>query len=365
MEKSGTFVIKTKNMARTGFIKEKIGAPPGYLGISYPKGNPTKVELIQYDKNGTSDVFLDTSETILEKIKPESVNWVRVVGLENINLISTLCSKFGIEPLNVEDILNPHHLPKIEQQQDYLLFFLNILIPDKKKGLIERIHVSYFLIENVLLSFAEKEHTLFDDIIKRIKTENNRIRERKADYLLYRLVDIIVDHYFFVIENIEDKIDDTEVKLLQNHSDNTVQTIVGIKKQLASVKRTITPLLEELRLINKEDLRMIEPQNIPFFNDVSDHLKQHVLAIDNIHDLLNNLMDVHMANISNRLNDVMKTLTVITSIFIPLSLLASIYGMNFKYMPELELKWAYPAFWIFLVTSGITMWLIMRKRKWF
>lgn len=352
-------------MIRTGFIKEKIGAPPGDLGVSYPKGSPTRIEYIQYNKYIIEDQFVETPEQIIEGIKPETVNWIRVMGFDNIELINDLCTRLEIEPLNVEDILNPYHLPKIEQHKDYLLFFLNILMPDKKNGKIERIHVSYFLKDNTLISFAEKEHRLFDEIIERLKRENNRIREKKADYLLYRLVDIIVDHYFYVIENIEDKIDETEVSLLQNLSDSHVSSIIEIKKQLASVKRSITPLLEELRMINKDELTMIDRQTIPFFNDVYDHLKQHVLAIDNIHDLLANLMDVQMANISNRMNEVMKTLTVITSVFIPLTLFTGIYGMNFQYMPELGWKWAYPAFWIVLLSSGLGMWLVMRKRKWF
>lgn len=352
-------------MAQTGFIKGKIGAPPGFLGVTYPKVNPTTIQFIQYNKTISQNKVIESVDQIVENLESEAVNWIRVVGLENIELISALCSKFEIDPLHVEDILNPYHLPKIEQQKEYLLFFLNILLPDKKSRKIERIHVSYFLKGNILLSFAEKEHLLFNDFIDRIKIENNRIREKKTDYLLYRLVDIIVDNYFNVIEYIEDRIDEAEVRLLQDYAESQVPVIVEIKKQLASVKRSIAPLLEELRMINKDEIVMIDRQTIPFFHDVSDHLKQHVLSIDNIHDLMANLMDVQMANISNRLNAVMKTLTVITSIFIPLTLFTGIYGMNFKYMPELEWKWSYPIFWIILITAGLTMWLVMRKRRWF
>lgn len=321
------------------------------------------LELIRYNKEEYKKFDQHNVDEVLKNLQPEQVNWINLDGLNDTSIIEKLQNRFGLHTLLVEDILNEQR-PKSEEYDDYLYFTMKMLhrIEDNK---IEYEQISFVLGTNYLITFQEIAGDLFDQFRERIRLDLGKVRKKKADYLLYRLIDIIVDNYYIIIDNIGEQIENLEDNLEENSTDDTFRQIQSLRKELIYLRKAVNPLREALGSIVKGETSFVEEENLRYFRDVYDHTIHVIDSLDSYKDLLSSIMDMHINSINAKTNKVMKLLTVITTIFIPLTFIAGIYGMNFEYMPELEWVYGYP---FVLGTMGvilIAMISYFKRKDWF
>ena len=321
------------------------------------------LELIIYD--GTHYEKLDklTIDALLEKINPNQISWINVDGFYDLSIIEKLQARFNLHTLLIEDVLDDQR-PKSEEYDDYFFLTMKMLYSINEVQ-IEYEQISFVLGNNYLISFQQKEGDLFDGFRDRIRLDQGRVRKKKADYLLYRLIDIIVDNYYTILDSIGDQIDEIEESLLNDHSDVTFQRIQKLKKELIYLRRAVYPLRDTLSAVVKDRSDFIEEENLRYFDDVYDHIVHLMDSLDTYKDLTSSLMDVHINTLNNQLNKVIKVLTIISTIFIPLTFIVGVYGMNFKHMPELDWPAGYPLVWLIMLVLTIGMLGYFRYKKWF
>ncbi len=342
----------------------KAGLPPGTLVHIGPKKTEKQlVELIQYDNKELIETDSNETSVILDKFDPGKVNWINIDGLHNINLIQELGNFFHLSPLMLEDILNTEQRPKLDEY-DGVLFLPMKALNTLSGNEIQYEQISFVLGQNYILSFQEKEGDLFDQLRTRISDPANRVRSKNADYLFYRLIDTVVDNYYIVMEHIGEQIENIEEEVYLNPSSKTMQRIQDVKKELIILRKSLYPIREAIASLLRNDYKVIQPENRTFFNDVYDHIIQLIDMFETYRDLISNLMDMYMSTISNKMNEIMKVLTIISTIFIPLSFIAGVYGMNFQHMPELGWKYGYYAILGLMLAILTGMLLYFRSKKW-
>ncbi|MCA6073860.1 magnesium/cobalt transporter CorA [Fulvivirga sedimenti] len=352
-----TFRKKSKTVS-------KAGLPPGTLVHIGPKKTEKQlVELIQFDQNELIETDSNNATEILEKVNPEKVNWINIDGLHNIDLIQQLGNHFHLSPLMLEDILNTEQRPKLEEY-DGVLFLPMKALNTLSGNQIEYEQISFVLGSNYILSFQEKEGDLFDQLRNRISDPANRVRSKNVDYLFYRLIDTVVDNYYIVMEHIGEQIEDIEEEVYLNPTSRTMQRIQDVKKELIILRKSLYPIREAISSLLRNDYKVILPENRTFYNDVYDHIIQLIDMFETYRDLISNLMDMYMSTISNKMNEIMKVLTIISTIFIPLSFIAGVYGMNFQHMPELNWRYGYFAILGLMLTILGGMLFYFRRKKW-
>jgi magnesium transporter len=302
-------------------------------------------------------------DQIIPYLDKENVNWLNIDGLHNVGLIEKAGKYFNLHPLNIEDILNSQHRPKLEEHDEYLFFTLK-LISKVENDFIAYEHISLALGKNFVLTFQEKESELFNRLKDRLRG-NGTARKRKADYLFYRLIDIIVDSYYIVLDNINDRIEILEDIVYTKPTRHTHREIQFLKQDLISLRKSIYPLREAVGKILKEEPEIIEKPTIRFFSDVYDHSIHIAETLDTFRDMAAGLSDAYVTTINYRMNEVIKVLTIISTIFMPLTFIVGVYGMNFDFMPELRWKWGYPAIMLLMLFIALGMVFYMKRKKWF
>jgi len=319
-------------------------------------------------------VFDDENFELYENISVEkaiglygenTTNWILIKGFNNPEVLQQLGIHFGIHPLIIEDIFNVEHMPKVEDFDKSLFVTLKNLTWNEADGEVEAEQVSIFLGTNILITFEEKDNDIFAPIIGRLKSGKGKGRSRQEDYLCYLLIDQIVDNYYILLDHKEDQLENLERLLVENPSDELTISFLRFKKNLQLLRKTIYPLKEEIRFMSREDSAIISDYTRQYLGDISDHLSFIIQSIDNFREMIASMMDLLMANIANRMNSIMKTLTLVSTIIIPMTLATGLYGMNFDYMPELRWKYGYPVFLLGLATLGLSMYFYMKKKKWF
>lgn len=347
-------------------ITEKVGLPPGSIVYTgQPKNLKTSISLSQYDKK---DVSFSESADLAEitgLVKKDQVNWINLDSLHDVDLITKTGHHFNIHNLTLEDVVHVGHMPKMEEYDNYLYFTLKMIKPNKEDETFSLEHISFVLSENLLISFQENKGDLFDNIRERIKTGKGKARGRGADYLLFLLLDAIIDQYLLSVEVVNKLIADLEFEILENPNEQIVKKIIDQKKALSELRRFIYPVRDGLKEITKGEAEFINEDYYNYYNDVYDHIKSIVDHLDTQREMLTSLMDFYMSQVSTQMNKVMQTLTIIATIFIPLTFLAGIYGMNFQFMPELAWKWSYPILLLVMFFLGISMYIYMRRKRWF
>jgi len=321
------------------------------------------LELISYNAEHHEKFDQNTVDELLAKLKKDRVNWINLDGLSSPGIIEKLQNHFSFHSLVIEDILNDQR-PKSEEYEDYLFFTLKMLYSIEGDK-IEYEQISFVLGSNYLISFQEKAGDLFDPFRERIRLDQGRARKKKSDYLLYRLIDIIVDHYYVILDNIGDQIEEIEESVHSSSTANAFQKIQSIKKELIFLRKAVYPLREALSKLVKGESNFIEEENLRYFSDVYDHSVHLIDSLDTYKDLTSSLMDIHINTMNTKMNEVMKLLTIITTIFIPLSFIAGIYGMNFDVMPELRWNYGYPAVLVAMGVVCVGMLYYFKRRKWF
>jgi len=344
---------------------KKAGLPPGTLvHIGEKKAETPRITVIDYDETHFQEKEVKKiEECFIFKEKP-TVTWVNVDGLHQVEILEKLGECYGLHPLVLEDILNTDQLPKIEDYGEYLYVILKALDYSDKSSEIETEQISLILGSNFVFSFQEREGDTFNPIRERIRNGRGRIRQMGADYLAYALLDSIVDNYFIILEKLGEKIEFLEEKLVSSAVPETLHTIHHLKREMVFLRKAVWPLREVINGLERGESSLVKESTRVYLRDVYDHTIQTIDTIETYRDMVSGMLDIYLSSVSNRLNSVMKVLTIIATIFMPLTFLAGIYGMNFKYMPELEWRWGYPAIGLIMVGIGVFMLIYFRKRKW-
>lgn len=346
-------------------ISEKTGLPPGSLvHIGEETDLKVSVTILDYDEEKVQEISVDQIEECGPFKDRPTVTWINVDGVHNIDLIEGIGRQYDLHPLLLEDILNTEHRPKAQEFDNYAFFTFKILMHDEEQEGIVSEQVSIVFGQNWVISFQEKPEDVFDPVRERIKSGKGRLRRRGADYLVYVLIDTVVDNYFTVVERLDGQIESLENAVLSEADDDTPTIIQQLKKKLILLRKSIMPLRDAVGYLEKGESEWVDPSTTKYLRDVYDHIIHILDSLDTYRDVLTSLMDSFASHLSNRMNQVMKLLTIIATIFIPLTFIAGIYGMNFQYMPELGWKWAYPAIWALIIVIFTGMMIFFRRRKW-
>ena len=349
----------------TYISKNVLGQIPGSVIYTGKKDKQKLfIESFDYNKEQCTEKTLNTVQESFEYKLTDSITWINLNGLNHVGEIEKLGEHYDLHPLVLEDIVNISQRPKIDEYDNYLFVVLKMLYYDANEKIVSE-QVSFVLGKNYVLSFQESEGDVFNSVRNRIRHAKGRVRSMQADYLLYVLIDAVVDHYFSVIETLGDKIEDFETAIFSGEVDDDIsQKIQNLKREILRVRRGIFPLREVINRIEKNENKLIHKKTITYYRDVYDHIIQVSENIDIYREMIWSLMDMYMTTISNKMNEVMKVLTIMASIFIPLTFIAGIYGMNFEYIPELQYKYSYFILWGVMIVLFIGMLIYFKRRKW-
>jgi magnesium transporter len=350
------------------FIKKqlrKAGASPGTLiHIGDQKVDETRITLIDYDEESLQESVLDGIEEAFPLKDLPTVTWINIDGLHQLDIIEKVGQHFNIHPLVLEDIVNTGQRPKTEEFEDLIFVVLKMLHYNENSEKITSEQFSLVLGSNFLITFQEIQGDVFRTVRERIRKSKTRIRKAGCDYLAYALIDAIVDHYFVILEALGDKIEDIETQLLDNPTRDTLEIIHEMKREMIYLRKQIWPIREIINSLVKSESSLIQEQLHVYFRDVYDHTIQIIDTIESYRDILAGMLDIYLSTLSNKMNEVMKVLTIIATIFIPITFIAGVYGMNFKYMPELEWRWGYVMVWGIIVVAAGIMIGFFKKKQW-
>jgi magnesium transporter len=321
------------------------------------------LSVIGYDPAGAWVKKANSADELLDYVNPSGITWINIEGLENAGSVNRLAEHFKIHPLTVEDILTPGQRPKVEEFEEYLFITLKSIHPESGGDLVFE-QISLVLTGNTVITFQEIPGDSFDGIRKRIMNNGGRVRRTGADYLAYILIDAVVDEYFHTLDDLGQEIDDIEDRAMDEKDRGFIPDIQRIRQKLLRVRRAVWPLRESLLLLLRLDSSLLSDELKPFLKDLQENVIQVVETVETYREVMAGVMEVNLTQASNRMNQVMKVLTIISTIFIPLTFIVGVYGMNFRFMPELELPWAYPLTWGLMLLIAGGMLLFFKKRRW-
>ncbi len=343
---------------------KKVGSLPGTLVYTGQKTAPTTVKFFQYDKKGISFKPINNIDELKKNISKMHVNWVDLTGFQDIELLGEIGAFFEIDLLTLEDMLSVNQLPKIEEHDDYLYITLKLvdLIPDSNT--FEFTHYSMVIKGNTLLTFSENPTKLFDNIEELLQHNFNQLKQAPLDYLSYRIIDTIVDHYYYSLDLFSSVLSDLELELIERPSKKHIQTILKYKKQWLILRKALYPFKDAIRKMLNVEAKFIKKTGKHFIADLIDHLQSIAETMEILNATLNNLMDLYNSTVSNKMNEVMKVLTIVSTIFIPLTFIAGVYGMNFRNMPELAWENGYFFTLGLMLIIGVVMVIFMKRKRW-
>lgn len=353
------------NLARG--MAHKKGLPPGTLvHVGQERTEEVAVTLMEYGEQSFTERKIEDLEAFVRPAADGTVTWINVDGLQRVDVLEKLGQSFCIHPLVLEDILNTNQRPKFDDYGDYVFIVLKMIYYNGGGTEIVTEQVSLVLGSDYLLTFQEagKPGDVFDIIRDRIRNNKGRMRKMKADYLAYALIDAIVDYYFIILENMGEAIESQEEALIADPSMAVLERIHDLRSEMLALRRSVWPLREVVSSLERGESSLIRRSTLIYLRDVYDHTIQVIDTIETYRDILSSMMDIYLSSTSNRLNEVMKVLTIFSTLFIPLTFLVGIYGMNFKHMPELESVWGYPVLWGVMIAVVIVLLAFFRRRKW-
>lgn len=368
-KRSGSKTMRSKAMrtkAQGGKKRSrKIGQPPGSLIYVGPKETlKCKITLTDYDKDKFFEKEMERVEDCRIYKDAPSITWINIEGLSKVDSIEKIGTSLGLHPLIMEDIVNTDQRPKFEDYEDYIYIVLTMPGCDETAGKIKTDQFNIILGTNYVVTFEDENFKALDPIRERLRTGKGKLRKMGADYLAYVIIDLIIDNYFTVLENIEDRIDRIEEKLVDETGSEILQDIHWLKRELVMIKKRVWPLRELINALERSESNLLSDPIAPYLRDVYDHVIQIIDTVESYRDIVTGMLETYLSSVSNRMNSVMKILTIIATIFIPLTFIAGIYGMNFKHMPELEWRWGYPAVWAVMILAAGAMVTYFIKKKW-
>ncbi len=343
---------------------DKAGLPPGSLiYVGEREEGEVEITVTGFSPDRFSEQSFHEIGPALSFDPSLAISWLDVIGVSSIETVRAIGTRFAIHPLILEDILNTRARPKLEVFDDYVYFSLKAIAIDEKTDDVTIEHVSIILGRNYVCTLQEGPDDLFSPIRERIRRDG-RIRNLGPDYLAYALVDVIVDDYFEVLERLDERAEFLEEQVLERPSPATLKEIHTLKRAMVDLRHVLWPLRELVLRIERTETALIGPQVLIFFRDVYDHTIQMIETIESLRDVVAGMLDIYLSSVSFRLNQVMKVLTVFSTVFMPLTFLVGVYGMNFEYMPELRWVWSYPLLWVVMVAIAVAMLAWFRKKQW-
>jgi magnesium transporter len=346
--------------------KSKLGMAPGSLVFTgMQKMAQVDISVINYSESEYIESTPKNMEEVISKIKSfKGITWVNIDGLHDEKSIEEICTFLGVHKLSMEDILSVGQRPKLEDYSEYLQAVVKLLSIDPVEDTIEYEQLSFILKGNTLITFQEKTGDVFDSVRNRIKEGKGNLRKKGADYLLYALLDLIVDHYFSILESFSEKLEDLETELLGNPDKNTLNKLHRLRRETLLLRRTIYPLREMVGRFEKLEEPIINSDIKVFIRDLYDHTVKVIENIEVLRDMTSGLLDLYMNTTSNKMNEIMKVLTIMSAIFIPITFIAGLYGMNFANIPELNYKYGYFITLGFMLIVIIGMLIFLKRKKW-
>ena len=348
------------------FPSQKAGLPPGSLvHVGEVQVDKPTIKIISYDKETVTETQVSSVDEALQYGSDDKVCWVIVEGLANVAVVEKIGEAFDIHQLVLEDILNTHQRPKFEEYDNYLFIVLKELLAPGEEFAVVYEQISLLVTKNFVFSFKEKKDHLFQPILQRIRTSKGRFRRLGTDFLTYSILDAIIDQNFALIDSLDETITVLEDQLLAGQPDaTTLNGIQRLKREIVSIRRYVSPIRELINGMLRSESDLIEERTHIYLRDVSDHAIRIIESIELHRDIVSGLLDIYISSISNKMNQVMKVLTVFASIFIPLTFLTGIYGMNFEYMPELKWPWAYHALLLVFIIIPTSLLVYFKKKNW-
>jgi magnesium transporter len=350
------------------FLKKssrKAGLPPGsVVFVGEKKVEEIRITIIDYDENQYEEREVKNIEDCFPFKGTPSVSWINIDGVHQVEVIEKLGSHFVLHPLLQEDVVNTHQRPKFDEFDDHLFIVLRMFFFNEEENELEGEQISLIVGSNFVISFQEKQGDVFEQVRERLRNGKGRIRKKGSDYLAYALIDAIVDSYYNILEQLGENIESLQEELVADPQQEDLQIIQHLKRDMLFFRKSVWPLREVIGGLAKSESTLIKGDVLVYVRDVYDHVIQAIDTIETFRDMLSAMQEIYLSSVGNRMNQVMKVLTIIATIFIPMTFLAGIYGMNFKYMPELEWRYAYLVFWLVVVTVFIIMIAFFKKKKW-
>lgn len=340
-----------------------VGAPPGSIIYTGEQSNEkVAITLIEYNENEFIEETFEHFDHCFSRCKDEMTKWINVDGIHKTEVIEQIGKLFSIHPLTLEDIANPDQRPKFEDYDSYLYSTMKMIYFD---GAIQSEQLSIILLPNLVISFQEVHGgDAFDLIRRRLRQGKGRIRKMGADYLYYALHDAVVDCYFNILEKIGDDIEELEDALTNEPSKKLLTELFHYKRQIIYLRKAVWPMRELVNNMERSDSELIKEGTKIYLRDVHDHAIRAIDTVETYRDLLAGMMDLYLSSLSNKMNEVMKVLTIMSSIFIPVTFIAGVYGMNFEYMPELKSPYGYWITWGVMITIIVSLLIYFRRKKW-
>jgi magnesium transporter len=358
-------------MSKTNKIVKKRGLSPGSLIFTgEQKVSETKITVFDYNLTNYEEVRLENLDDLSKYKENKNVSWINVSGLHDVDRLEKMSSLFNIHPLVIEDVLNVFHPSKMEEHDEFLFLITKMIDYDKEKNELNIEHVCFVLGKNYLITFQETEGDIFDLIRERIRNDKGRLRKFGPDYLMYRLLDSIVDNYMIVLHQLDERIENIEDELLDSPAQGTLESIHKLRKEIIKLKRIIFPFREVIYSMEKDIFPLIQKSTRIFLRDLYDHIKNSMDTIENYREVLNGLVETYHSGSAFRLNEIVKVLTIISTIFIPLTFIVGIYGMNFNpdispwNLPELNSPYGYPLVLGIMIMIAVGLLFFFKKKKW-
>ncbi|MDT0554950.1 magnesium/cobalt transporter CorA [Patiriisocius hiemis] len=355
---------KRKNRTVIGKLKNKNEMPGAVTYKGTKTSQVTKLEIIDFSKDHYNQFDTSNIEDAFKFKSTDNVTWINVNGLSNTKEIERLGEYYNLHPLIQEDIVTTNQRPKMDEYDDYL-FIVFKMLHYNEEGVFVNEHVSMTMGKGYVATFQEADGDVFDSVRERLANSKGKIRANGSDYLMFALLDAVVDNYFSVIEILTVKIEQIEDELFEGSpEDDLIQEIQKLKKEILRIRRAVVPLREVINRLEKTETPLIEERTQNYIRDLYDHIIQVSESVEIYRDMIWGLMDMYMTTISNKMNEVMKVLTIMASIFIPLTFMAGIYGMNFEYIPELQFKYGYFVLWGAMILVFFAMLYYFKRKKW-
>ncbi|MGC9372188.1 MAG: magnesium/cobalt transporter CorA [Thermovirgaceae bacterium] len=350
------------------FLKRQVsapGLPPGTLvHVGEKKTEEARITLIDYGGERFDSRQVQSAEACRKHLSGEGVLWVNVDGIHDLALLESFGEHFGIHQLVLEDICNTGQRPKMEDHGKYLYIVLKMADYEETSKRVDMEQVSLILMPGCVITFQEKPGDVFDPVRDRLRVGKGRIRGEGADYLAYALLDAVVDRYFMLLEKLGDDVEELDEQILTDPGEEAVSNLHGLKREMIFLRKAAWPMREIVGRLERGGSDLVSSDTVFYLRDLYDHSVQVMDSIETFRDVLSGLLDIYLSSAGNRMNEIMKVLTIIATIFIPLTFIAGVYGMNFEHMPELRIPWAYPAVWVVMIALAGGMLVFFREKKW-
>ena len=344
---------------------KKVGLPPGSIvHIGNKRDEKVKITIVDYCEAKFQEKEAKSVEECFPYKDKSTVTWININGVHKMKVIEEIGKCFNLHPLILEDIVDTDQRPKIKDFGNYIFVILKMLYYDKNDNEMKVEQVSLILGKNYVISFQEREGDVFSSIRERIRNNIGRIRKAGADYLIYALIDAIVDNYFIITEKLGEKIENLEDKVISRPKPANLRVIHKLRRDLIFLRKSVWPLREVISILQRgESSLILESTNI-YLRDVYDHTIQVMDTVETLRDIISGMLDIYLSSASIRMNEIMKMLTIIATIFIPLTFITGIYGMNFRNIPEIKWVWGYPVVLLGMLIIGIVMVIYFKRKKW-